>query len=376
MTSILWLTHRDPLNTHAGGAEESMRQITSGLVNRGHEVSILSPRYSGQSDQAILDGVRILRVGSVVSNHLLVPRLVTRSLRPDFVVVDLAHVIPWLTSFYASARTVAFFRHYHARTLPGQVPVVGQILLRSVEQAYPLIFRRDPFVVPSESARHDLIQLGVRPDHTVLIPYGVNKDLFVPGEQDRIPRIIHFAGLRPYKRVDHAVRAFKHVIDRGTEARMIIVGEGPVKPALIRLAQDLGLSGKIEFPGRVSRQALAALVGRSTVHVQTSTSEGWGLTVTEAAACGVPTAAYDVPGLSDAVREGPRGILVESGNIESLGDAIIRLIEDRAKWAYTLVRDSKLRTWLSVSNDWDALFSSNLRATPRGLETGAVPPAT
>jgi glycosyltransferase involved in cell wall biosynthesis len=62
--------------------------------------------------------------------------------------------------------------------------------------------------------------------------------------------------------------------------------------------------------------------------VNTSAKEGWGLTVTEANACGAPAVASDVPGLRDAVIDGETGLLYEYGNIEQLAEKILLLLRD------------------------------------------------
>jgi len=70
------------------------------------------------------------------------------------------------------------------------------------------------------------------------------------------------------------------------------------------------------------------LVGRAWVLVHPSVREGFGLNVVEAAAFGVPTVAYDVAGLRDSVQDGETGLLVEDGDVDGLGEALVRVLDD------------------------------------------------
>jgi glycosyltransferase involved in cell wall biosynthesis len=358
---IAWLAHRDSLNPRAGGAEESVSEIARHLVARGHEVALVTTSFVGSRSHETVNGVRVYRLGSNLAMHLAAPAIVRETIRPDLVIEDLAHVAPWLSRWYGSVPVVAFFRHFHARTLPGQVSMVPRMVLVGVERSYPWVFRGCTFVVTSSSAQADLESLGVDRGKIALIELGVDTDLFRPLRQSTIPRLIHFSGLRDYKRPSHAIYCLRHLRDAGVDATLSVVGDGPARPGLERLSTELGLDRWIEFPGRLPRPALADLVASCWVNIQCSTSEGWGLTVTEAAACGVPTAGYKVPGVSDSVLTGGRGLLVAEGDVKSLAVAAGQLIAGRDHWRRECLSSSRSRPWSAVAVDWERVLETELR---------------
>src|SRR5208282_4967160 len=113
-----------------------------------------------------------------------------------------------------------------------------------------------------------------------------------------------------------------------------VVGHGPAAGPLAAQLAGRGLDSVVRLRGFVAEQAKQALVAGSLLHLSTSQGEGWGLCVLEAAALGVPTVAYDVEGLRDAVIDGQTGWLVRDG--EELADVVeraVRELEDPARQA-------------------------------------------
>ena len=97
------------------------------------------------------------------------------------------------------------------------------------------------------------------------------------------------------------------------------------------------------FLGRVGAEELRARLARSHVLVSTSVREGWGLNVSEAAACGTPSIAYSVPGLVDSVAASG-GALVEPSP-DALGDALVRFFRHELQ----LEPKPSLRPWSDVA---------------------------
>jgi len=84
----------------------------------------------------------------------------------------------------------------------------------------------------------------------------------------------------------------------------------------------------VKFFGGLSNEERRGLLGKGGVLVNPSVREGWGLNVVEANALGVPCVAYDVAGLRDSVKDGVTGLLVESGDVEALAEALTRVLQD------------------------------------------------
>lgn len=116
------------------------------------------------------------------------------------------------------------------------------------------------------------------------------------------------------------------------------------------------------FSGWLSPNALAELVRSSWVNLHFSVAEGWGFTVLEAAASGVPTVAYRVPGLTDSVREGENGRLVPDGDLSAFSDAVADLLERPGAISERARRFAETFSWDATATRWEKLLRSSIDA--------------
>jgi glycosyltransferase involved in cell wall biosynthesis len=355
-STVCWVAHRDPEHPRAGGAEKSLLEISNGLSRLGWTTNMISGGFPGSDRTGKLGPLNITRGSGSVLMHFELPALLRRSGPFDVVIEDLGHVAPFQAERTTSTPGVVFFRHLHRRTLPGQVGFPTGALLTLIERAYPTIFRRWPLVAPSPSAMADLHSLGFEASRLHLIPYGVDSETFRPGTLTERPSLIYFSGLRRYKRAAHALRVLAALQSGGMDVGLTVVGRGPELPKLEEMALALGISQDVKFTGWLPEAELASLVARSWLHIQCSTAEGWGLTASEAAASGVPTVAYRVPGLTDSVVDGVSGKLVEDGDVSALTKAAAEVLETRSGWTARTRRTVLGRSWASVATQWDSLL--------------------
>jgi glycosyltransferase involved in cell wall biosynthesis len=155
----------------------------------------------------------------------------------------------------------------------------------------------------------------------------------LPGvEREARPTLVHFGRVRRYKGIDVVIRAFAIVRGAIPDARLVIIGDGPELGSLRALAAKLGLADAVEFTGRMGGEEMVARLNRSHVFLNASPKEGWGLTVVEANACGVPVVGSNRPGLKDSIRDGETGFLVPYGDADAFARRTIDLLRDRALW--------------------------------------------
>ena len=110
-------------------------------------------------------------------------------------------------------------------------------------------------------------------------------------------------------------------------AKLVVVGDGPLRPALEARAQHLGLNGSVRFLGAVPQAA--RLLPHFDVFVLSSVWEGMSNSLLEAMAAGCPVVATRVGGNPEVVVEGETGLLVPPKNARALADAVLRLLRDR-----------------------------------------------
>jgi glycosyltransferase involved in cell wall biosynthesis len=169
-------------------------------------------------------------------------------------------------------------------------------------------------VTISESSRESLVEYGMNNVHVV--PVGVSIEVPVePLPREVRPTVVFIGRLESHKRPQEAIRAFSILHDQDPRAVMWIIGSGPME-AQLRKSSPPG----VQFLGGISHAEKFERLQRAHVLIATSVREGWGLVVSEAAAVGTPSIAYDVAGLRDSV-SASGGILTEP-NPNALGRAL------------------------------------------------------
>jgi L-malate glycosyltransferase len=126
------------------------------------------------------------------------------------------------------------------------------------------------------------------------------------------------------KRLDVLLHAFVQVVALHPQARLLIVGDGSLKPALQKLANDLGIAQAVIWVG--FRQDIARFLAAMDVYVQPSANEGLSLSILEAMSAAKPVVATRVGGVAEVIDEGSNGLLVSPGSSLALQQAIVALL--------------------------------------------------
>lgn len=370
---VLVLNERCHENPLAGGVEEGLFRRYGDLVRHGVEVELLCAGFPGAARHAEHEGVHITRLGTRLGYYARVMGEVRRRVRAgraDVVVEELSKV-PFLAPLYAGVPVLAVHHHLHGLTAFRQVSpwlALGSVAL---EALLPWVYRRVPFVTVSKSSKTDLVRRGIAEENIAVVPNGLDHEqhrLATPIE-GRAPLIVSVGRLEPYKRIDLLLHAMPRILAQVPSARLVIVGRGQDEARLKRLSARLGLAQSVTFTGFVSPAEKAAWLQQAAVHVQCSNKEGWGLTVTEAYACGTPVVATDSPGLSDSVQDGVTGLLVRRARPAPLTAAVTRLLQDeaeRSRLGRAALAWSKNFRWEPVAA---AIERSVRRAAGRAVES-------
>jgi glycosyltransferase involved in cell wall biosynthesis len=140
----------------------------------------------------------------------------------------------------------------------------------------------------------------------------------------------------PRKSIDVVLHALARLKPRFAFS-YVVVGDGPLRVPLQRLAHDLGLDDRVRFVGEVDDSHLAEYYASADLFILTSrrtetSVEGFGMVYVEAAACGTPVLAARSGGTADAVREGVTGILIEEVGVEPLADGLGRFLSGEVRF--------------------------------------------
>jgi glycosyltransferase involved in cell wall biosynthesis len=297
---ILVLNWRDLAHAGAGGAEVYTDRVLRRWAAAGHDVTLFAAAVAGRPARETVAGYRVVRAGGRLTVYGAARRWWQRYGRGRFdVVVDETNTVPFMAHEWVDdgARTVALVHqtceeiwHHNA---PFPLSYVGRHLL---EPSWLRRLARAPILAVSESTRDALARFGAW-DVTV-VPEGYDPPAVtvVPRKEAR-PTAVYCGRMVGYKRPLDVVRAVEMARREVADLRVWMIGAGPQLQRLRRAAP-----AGVEFLGRVSEEVKHDLMARAHVHLATSVREGWGLVVTEAAALGTPTIAYDVPGLRDSTR--------------------------------------------------------------------------
>jgi glycosyltransferase involved in cell wall biosynthesis len=320
----------------AGGAEVHLHEILKGLVWRGHDVTLLSSSFPEAAPVEKIDGIKTIRAGGWWNANFLMPYKYMTALRGggyDLIIEDI-NKLPFFTPLYARCPVVAIVPHLFGTTVFQETSVPFALYVWSYEAFIPLVYRSAPFIAISESTRDDLIGRGLPASNVHLVHCGMDHGTysFDSGvKKDKTPTVVFLGRLRKYKGVQILLRAMSAVREKVPGTKLVVVGDGPYRGELERIAAELGLGDAVRFAGYVSQEEKVRLLRTSHVAASPSPKEGWGLTVVEANACGTPVVASRSPGLRDSVRDGETGYLVAHGDELELAGRIVELLQDESK---------------------------------------------
>lgn len=318
---ILIYNWRDLDHPLAGGAEVYTDHVASEWVKRGHEVTLFCSSVAGRPEREITaNGYRVVRRGGTHGVYREARAFWDAEGRGRFdLVVDEVNTRPFgCPNWIAGVPVVAVIHQvarevwFHETTLP--VALVGRFWL---ERYWLADYRDVPTVTLSESSRQSLEQYGLR--RVSVVAPGFRPQTGGPTRRptkEAVPTFVFVGRLSSNKRPQDAIRAFRRARRSLPEARLWMLGTGPMDRRLRRSRQD-----GVEFFGYASDTDKLQLMSRAHALLVTSVREGWGLVVTEAASVGTPSIGYDVPGLRDSI-PASGGILVDA-TPRSLGSRII-----------------------------------------------------
>jgi len=354
MLNILWLNHRDPKHPKAGGAERTIYEVAKRLVEKGNKVTIYCPTWKGSLDEEIMDGIKIVRKGNSFTTHVFLPIFLIKN-SFDAIINDLAHGVPWISPVFLKRNNFVFFRHLHARSLPGQVDIILAKIITILEKLYPLIYRNIKIVTESSSSEEDLIRLGLDKKNIVRIQPGVDLNLFSPGYKSESVQLIYFGGFRRYKRPEYILNVYEQLNTKINNLKIVVIGDGNLFQQIREEAKTKNYN--IFFLGRVDQDELARLIKESWINLHFSITEGWGLSIIESAASGTPTVALKVPGLVDTVKNNFNGFLVN--NIEDFGDKILYVVKNEDLFIKNSRKFGENFSWERTTELWYELLSDS-----------------
>ena len=382
---------------NVGGPALHVAYLSAGLAERGYETTLVAGNVARGEDSMTFAAERldipIVRLGEMrrdispvrdtrTMTHLA--RLI-RDTRPDILHTHMAKAgaVGRLAALAArEARPPVILHTFHGHVLRHYFDPVRNVAFRRLEQW--LARTTTTLIAVSPQVRDELVELGVAPARKfVVVRLGIElaERVGSPGARDEQRRML---GIPPerfvvgwigrmteVKRTDDVLRTFRQLRETGVDACLCLVGDGPDRPALERLAKTLGIMRNTLFLG--FQRDVAPFYAAFDVLLLPSISEGTPVSAIEALAAGKPVVATRVGGVPDVVRDGKDGFLAEAGAIDDLSERLARLARDPAlrermgasgrEWVTARYRVDRL------VDEMDGLYRSLLAASSSNSST-------
>ena len=350
---VVILNWRDLDHPLAGGAELFAERIAEHFADDGARVTLFAALPEGLATVTRRRGVTIRRAGSNFGVYPAALRWVARNRRSIDAVIDCQNGIPFFSPLVVRRTTpvIQVIHHVHQRQFafffrPALAAVGRQLETRGTR----LVYRRRPSVSVSPSTREevrDVLQLrGPR----FLVPNGLDvPPAALRSRRSDAPSIVCVGRLVAHKRIGLLLEAIPAIAAAIPGLQVHLVGDGPEEARLHELAAELDLPpGVLTWHGRLPSAQRDDLIAGAWLTVNPTHGEGWGISVLEAAAFGVPALAFDVPGLRDSVRNGETGWIIEEGS--DLAAGVVGALRQ-------LAQPGEGDRYLKACMAWAALFT-------------------
>lgn len=179
-----------------------------------------------------------------------------------------------------------------------------------------------------------LIQMGADPSKIIYNPYGP-RDYFYDNRSNYKDTFLSVGQFENRKAPHFTLMAFKLLLEEFPNARLVMVGDGPLKEACVSLAKTWGIAEKVSFPGALKHEQIMPLFAEACCFVQHSVTPSYGdaegtpVAILEAGAAGLPVVSTRHAGITDAVVHGETGFLVEEYDVVGMKNFMRKLIEDK-----------------------------------------------
>ena len=341
---ILMLNHEFP--PLGGGGGRVCYEIARELLQNNCKVTVITTNHRNLPAHEAVDGIDVYRVYGKRKNDLHSHVPITMA---SFLMwgtqkayqciqqnsIDLVHAyftIPaGLSGIWLKKRTrLPLVVSPHGSDVPHHNPEKFNLPIRLLAPLIGHVWRKsDRVVAVSDGLRQTALRTAPQLDIDV-IHNGIDIQHFSPPQiapHNQIPQIISVGRLVELKGLDHLLKALVQVKQTGQKFQLQIAGEGPERPRLEKLSQDLGLLDSVTFLGQVTYENLPPLYQQADLFVLPSLAESFGQVFAEAMACGVPVIGSTTGGIPEVVGPHQHKWLISPGDVLDLTQKITALLK-------------------------------------------------
>lgn len=336
-------------------------ELAKRLAARGHQVSILTWNMSNRSPiEKVSSQLTIYRLagynlasltGSLEFPLVLSLKDAIVNLRPDIIHAH-SHLFPTTLQAIVVGKS---------QNIPVVVTVHGVyarrgVLLNLAQKTYlnligRIVFRHAAKVVClTNSDASEIRMFGCSPEKISIIPNAIDIDMFRPSPHFDNRSIIWVGRFVQEKGVEDLLQATRLVSRQCRDARLILVGDGPLRKDVEQTISRLSLGESVILKGVLSKDQIREVLANALIFVLPSLKEGLPLALLEAMSSGKAVVAYNIPGVNEVIEHEHNGILVPIHDFEKLAEAMVDLLSNRNK-AVRLGENA--RTTIQTRFVWD-----------------------
>jgi phosphatidylinositol alpha-1,6-mannosyltransferase len=319
------LLTNEPTNDY-GGIQRYVARLATGLAARGHAVTLIEPKGASPTDWPAVRIVRFPSAGRLLSLLLSWAAYVRVANDPR----DITIASIWFPSGLVAAVTSLCRRRRLAILAHGSEISPSRGGLRRMLMRWT--FERADVVIANSSYTHQLLRASGVSVNTKVVPCGVDsRD--VRRRPSMEPRVLIVGRLIQRKGFDRMIEAMPEILRAVPDARLRIVGDGPLRPALEAMATGLSVLSHVDFLGALSDSDLDSEYEEAWCFAMPCRRigddvEGFGIVYLEAAIAGLPSIGGSDSGAADAIDDGVTGSLVDGRQVPQIAAAVISYLRD------------------------------------------------
>jgi glycosyltransferase involved in cell wall biosynthesis len=348
MMKILMFNYEYP--PLGGGGGVFNKQLAEELVKNNNFVTIITSRFNSKKPKEVLNGVKIIRVPTIMRADKNVASLVSMiSYFPASLAAGYKHLcrerydlIHTMFAIPSAPSALALSKHFK---IPHLLSILGGDIFDPSKKMSPhktpllhstvklMIGKSEKVVALSYDIKSRAVKHYKAPEETDVIHLGIPEPEFPPARRadfgfsaDEI-LLVTVGRLIARKGLYDLIEIIKGL--GKDNLKLIIIGDGPKRRDLQKQADRLNLHNQVRFMGYVSDEMKFRLLSFSDIYVSSSSHEGFGIVFLEAMAAGLPIICYNKGGQSDYLKEGKTGYLVEYGEKELFRKHLKRLCEEK-----------------------------------------------
>lgn len=359
-----------------GGGSILTSYMAKNLVKLGHQVVVVTSKFSTLPDKEKVDGYQVVRIPALrsskdfsnylelmtffVSGIVNIPKII-KGFKPDLIQSFFSVPSGAISYMLSKKFNIPYAVYLGGSDVPGANPGRHKFIYPFVTPVIKKVLKESQMVTACSDMLIDLVKKEL-PDMKVLkIPNGVDSDYFVPPtEKPKNPpiNILGVGRIMPRKGFQHLIEALSVLKkDERKKVRLTLIGSGDYRKTLEEIALKNKTSEIIDFVDSVPYSHLKDYYQRAHIFCLPSLAEGMPLAMIEAMACGCAILGTDVAGNQELIKDGVNGYLVKPGESEQLGKRLLDMVRDFKK-TESMGKESRL---LSKKYDWEILTKEYIK---------------